>query len=129
MVIDALVFVEVEEAEGFVDFFALLFCQLRHGVGFLAVALAGETLGFAGFAGLGGGGGGEGGAFGEFGEVGVVGALGEGGVRGGGCHGLVVEKVGVENGGGGRVKYGVKEWGLLVLWKMAGLPCLIRYLR
>lgn len=100
VVVDAFVLVEVEETEGFVDLFALLFGEEGHGVGLggglvrvllvlvgKAVALEGLVAG--GFAGVGGGGGGEGGgAVGELGGRGggvdVVGAGGKGGV---GCGG------------------------------------------
>lgn len=99
VVVDAFVLVEVEEAEGFVDLFALLLGEEGHGVGLggglvLGLVLVGEAVALeglvaGGFAGVGGGGGGEGGgALGELGGRGggvdVVGAGGEGGV---GCGG------------------------------------------
>lgn len=94
MIVDTFVLVEVEEAEGFVYFFALLFGEEGHGVlGWgLVLVLVGEAVALeglvaGGFAGVGGGGGGEGcGALGEFGGGGVggVGAGGEGRV---GCGG------------------------------------------
>lgn len=99
VVVDAFVLVEVEEAEGFVDLFALLLGEEGHGVGLgggwvlglvgVGEAVALEGLVAGGFAGVGGGGGGEGGgALGELGGRGggvdVVGAGGEGGV---GCGG------------------------------------------
>lgn len=140
MVVDAFVLVEVEEAEGFVDLFALLLGEEGHGVGLggglvlvLGLVLVGEAVALeglvaGGFAGVGGGGGGEGGgALGEFGGRGggvdVVGAGREGGV---GCGGHLWggREGGVGKGRMGRRRRGSMEEMFELGWFLGrGLRC------